>query len=157
MARKIITMLCALAVTGMLFPAATDKAKAEAIVKKAVAFYQANGEAKAVAAFHDKKGQFVDGDYYVFMYNFTGVCLAHGMLNEKVGKNWIEQKDIDGKLYILDIVKTAKSDKGGGLWTPTYKNRVPTTKAIQTKTSFVMKVPGKDVLIGCGIFLADAK
>ena len=54
------------------------KDEATAMVKKAVGFIKANGADKAYAEFSNPKGQFVDRDLYIAVYDMTGKCLAHG-------------------------------------------------------------------------------
>jgi hypothetical protein len=44
-------------------------AEAEAMVKKAIAYLKANGKDKAFAEFSNPKGQFVDRDLYVTVYD----------------------------------------------------------------------------------------
>ena len=58
--------------------AAGTAAQAEAMVKKAISFYKANGKDKAFAEISNPKGQFVKEDLYVFVYDMTGKVMAHG-------------------------------------------------------------------------------
>ena len=57
---------------------AGTKDEAVAMVKKAVDFIKANGADKAYAEFSNPKGQFVDRDLYITIYDMNGKCLAHG-------------------------------------------------------------------------------
>ena len=41
-------------------------AEAKAMIDKAVAYYEANGREKALAAFNDPKGAFMDGEIFIF-------------------------------------------------------------------------------------------
>lgn len=118
-------------------------AQAEAMVKKAVDFIKANGKEKAFEAFNDAKGKFVDGDLYVMVYDMTGKCVAHGANPKMIGKDLIDMKDADGKLFVKERVEMAKT-KGKG-W-QNYKWTNPTNKAIEEKTAFVQKL---DDLIVC--------
>ncbi len=129
---------------------AADKAaqdQAVALVKKAAAYLQANGKDKAFAEFSNPKGQFVERDLYVFVNDFEGNTLAHGGNAKLVGKNVMELKDADGKLFIKEMTELAKT-KGKG-WID-YKWPNPVTKAIEAKTTYVERAG--DVLIGCGIY-----
>ena len=88
-------------------------AQAEAMVKKVVDFIKANSKEKAYEAVNDVKGKFVDGDLYVAVYDLTGKCLAHGNNPKMIGKDLIDMKDADGKLFVKERVDLAKS-KGSG-------------------------------------------
>src|SRR6187402_3229215 len=51
--------------------------EAEAMVKKAVAFYKKNGKDKALAEFNKNPGACVDRDLYVTVYTLNADSLAH--------------------------------------------------------------------------------
>ena len=121
--------------------------EAEALVKKAVAFMKANGRDKALAEFSNPAGQFVKGDLYVFAYDMSGKCVAHGANTKMVGKDLIEMKDPDGKAYVQERVEIAKT-KGKG-WQD-YKFTNPVSKKLEQKTAYIEKVD--DVIIGCGAY-----
>jgi cytochrome c len=114
MIRSTGAALCGLCLT--LFSAAAGaaphtKADAQAMVQKASAFIKANGREKALAEFNNPQGGFVKGDLYLFATDFNGVILAHA--NPKmVGKNLIDLRDSDGKLFVRGLIETAV--KGGG-------------------------------------------
>jgi cytochrome c len=122
-------------------------ADAEALVKKAVAFVKANGKEKSFVEFSDQKGKFVDGDLYVFVYDMTGKCVAHGGNPKMVGKDLIDLKDADGKLFVQDRIAIVK-EKGKG-W-QNYKWTNPVSKAIEDKTAYIEKI--EDVIVGCGSY-----
>ncbi len=126
----------------------TTKADAEAMVNKAVAFVKEKGVDNALAEFNNPKGQFCDGELYVFAYDFQGTNKALPTKPELVGKNLINLKDADGKLVIKDLIGVAK--KGGG-WHQ-YKWENPATNKIADKASYVVKV-NEDLWLGCGIYL----
>jgi len=87
--------------------------EAEAMVKQAAAFVEANGKEKAFAAFSDKKGQFIKEDLYIFAIDITGKVLAHGGNPALVGKDMSGAKDADGKLFIKEIIEAAKTKPFG--------------------------------------------
>jgi cytochrome c len=137
-----------LATTGMALAAANGSpAEAEAMVKKAVAFMKANGKDKAFAEISNPKGQFVDRDLYVFVYDMTGKCVAHGFNQKMIGKDLIEMKDPDGKFYVKERVEIAKT-KGKGL--QHYKFTNPDTKKIDDKSAYIEKYD--DYIFGCGAY-----
>ena len=124
------------------------KEEAQALVEKAAAFWSANGREKAVAAFNDRQGAFVDRDLYIVAATLAdGVRIAHGFNAKMVGKSLNDFKDIEGKPYGLDILETAKT-KGSG-WVD-YKFTNPVSKKIMDKTSYVKKVD--DVVIFAGAY-----
>lgn len=123
------------------------KAEAEAMVKKAVAFMKANGKDKALAAFSNPKGQFVDRDLYIFAYDMTGKCVAHGANQKMIGIDLSGMKDPDGKEYVKERIEIAKT-KGKG-WQD-YKFPNPVSKKIEMKSAYLEKVD--DLILGCGAY-----
>lgn len=121
--------------------------EAEALVKKAVSYIKANGKEKAFAEFGNKKGQFVDRDLYIFVYDLNGKCVAHGQNPKMVGNDLIDMKDPDGKLFVKERVEIAKT-KGKG-W-HNYKFTDPLTKKVEDKSAYVEKY--EDLIVGSGIY-----
>ncbi len=124
-------------------------AEAKAMVEKAVAYYKANGREKALAAFNDPKGAFVDGEIFVFALNMDGTILAHGGQPALVGKGPNEIRDPDEKNFILDLVEAAKTKKTD---TVNYKIGNPASLVVEKKSSFVEEVDG--IILGSGYFTA---
>jgi cytochrome c len=122
-------------------------AEAEALVKKAVAYYKANGSAKAFAEFSNPKGQFVDRDLYIFVYDMNGKCVAHGANQKMIGLDLIAMKDPDGKAYVKERIEIA-STKGKG-WQD-YKFTNPVSKNIEQKRAYLEKAD--DFILGCGAY-----
>jgi len=121
--------------------------EAEAMVKKAIAFAKTNGADKAFAEISNPKGQFIDRDLYVFVYDLTGKCVAHGFNAKMIGKDLIEMKDPDGKFYVKERIEIAKT-KGKG--TQNYKFTNPDSKKIDEKTAYVEKY--ENYVFGCGAY-----
>ena len=121
--------------------------EAVAMVKKAVAFWKANGDDKTFAAIMDKKGQFNDRDLYLVVYGLDGVVHAHGANEKMVGRNLMEFKDIDGKAFVKERVEMAQ--KEGSFWQD-YKFTDPLTKKVEAKQSYCERI-GQNVLCG-GIY-----
>lgn len=122
--------------------------KAKSMVRKAVEFYKANGKDAAFKIFDDPKGIFRSGEYYIFVFDFDGLCLARGDGNTiLIGVNMIHMQDPDGKHYIKEMLETAR-DKNSG-WVD-YKRSNPKTKKIENKSSYVEKVD--NIWIGCGFY-----
>ncbi|NKE67507.1 histidine kinase [Ramlibacter sp. RBP-2] len=107
-------------------------AEAQAMVKKAIEFYQKNGREKALAEFVKKPGPFVDRDLYVTVYTLQGDSLAH--INPKmVGKNMMELRDGDGKYHIRERMESAA--KGTSGWQD-FKFFNPVNKQIEPKQMY---------------------
>lgn len=126
---------------------AASQEEAKAMVEKAAEFYKANGKDKAMAAFNDPKGQFVQGELYIIAYDFEGKVLANATSTKLIGKNIMNMKDPDGKPFMKELLETAK--KGGG-WVE-YKFNDPKMNKIRPKVTYVLKVDS-NVAIGCGIY-----
>ena len=140
--------LLALATGSMAFAAEFGTAaEAEALVKKAIQVVKAEGKEKAFAEINNPKGKFVDRDLYIFVYDMDGKCVAHGFNQKMIGKELIEIKDSDGKLYVKERVEIAKT-KGKG-WQD-YKFTDPITKKIEPKSAYVERV--ESLIVGCGVY-----
>jgi len=143
-------LAAAMLVSCVVFAQADNNAKAEAFVKEAVAFAKKQGKAKLLEAtslptgqFHLKKGDTL----YLFIYNPTGLCVAHGSKAMLVGLNRFDAKDPDGKFYVRDMINIANT-KGKG-WT-TYKYPDPKTNKVELKTTFVTLY--EDLIICAGAY-----
>jgi signal transduction histidine kinase len=121
--------------------------EAKALLDKAVAYYKANGQPKAFAAYNDPKGAFVSKDLYIFALDMDGKILAHGANAALIGRDMMGAKDADGKLFMKEMVGVAKEKGKGSI---DYKWESPKTKAVEQKSSFVEKVDG--VVLGCGFY-----
>ena len=152
MKKIILLSLVCLLVTGFAFAAAKATQKdAIALTDKAAAYLKANGEAKAFAEFNKKDGPFTDmsKDLYVFVFDMTGKCLSHGANPALIGRDLSGLKDSDGKYFIKEFSVKAKSPAGKGWIDYNWSN--PTTKKIEPKSTYVLKV-ADNMLIGCGIY-----
>ena len=148
--KKVIGMLIVLSLLAVGVAFAGDKgtpAEAEALVKKAVSFIKENGKDKAFAEFTNSKGQFVDRDLYIFVYDMNGKCVAHGQNPRMVGKDLSDLTDSDGKYFVKERITIAKS-KGKG-W-QNYKFSNPKTKKVEEKTAYIEKTD--DYIIGSGSY-----
>jgi cytochrome c len=122
--------------------------EAEAMVKKAIAYYKKNGREKAIAEFNKNPGAFVDRDLYVTVYTPNADALAH--INPKmVGKNMMELRDGDGKYHIKERMEAAKKAEHG--WQDfTFFN--PVSKKIEPKRMYWEKHDG--LIFACGAYKA---
>ena len=150
--RRLLAVLvigCVL-VAGAGVAAAADagsKDEAVALVKKAIGFMQANGADKAYAEFSNPKGQFVDRDLYIVIYDMNGKCLAHGANAKMIGRDLMDNKDVDGKEFVKERVEMMKKQPSG--WQD-YKFRNPTSNQVEPKSMYIERV--NDVIVGCGVY-----
>src|SRR4030042_5526132 len=125
----------------------SPKDEAKAMVIKAEEFVTANGKEKAIEEINKQDGQFVKGNFYVFVYDLKGTVIAHPYRPSLIGKNVLNEPDSQGKLFRKEIVEKAKA-KGEG-WVD-YKYLNPTTKKEKSKTTYFKKVG--DMIICCGAY-----
>ncbi len=107
--------------------------EAKAMAVRAADLLKAEGPEKAFATF-DSGAAFHDRDLYVMVYDATGKCVAHGASPALIGKDLITLRDPDGTPIIERLV--AVQDAG---WID-YKWPRPTTKKIELKTTYVIRV-----------------
>jgi len=122
------------------------------LVDRAVEYAQENGKEKALMAFSDVNGDFVNGDLYVFAYDFNNTVLAHPIQPELIGKNRAGERDLYGVAIGCDIIDAAK--EGTGLVYYTYpdptRNMAPYIKLGYARTV------DDDWWLGSGIYPAEA-
>ena len=81
-------------------------------VESAVAYAHENGKDKALDEFSNRSGSFVQGDLYIYAYDFNGTNIAHPFKPDWIGKDKINQTDSNGVPYIRNLIEVAKSGKG---------------------------------------------
>ena len=120
--------------------------------EKSVRFLQEKGET-GLDAISDPESEWAQ-EPYLFVYDLDGKIIAHPN-NNLIGKKFLGIKDVKGKMFPAEFVMVAKSDKGKGwvdYWWPKLKGGKP-----EQKVSYIMRVPGKDMLVGAGIYGYDAE
>jgi hypothetical protein len=125
-------------------------AEAKAMLAKAVAYYKANGRAKALAEFNRNRPPFSDRDLYVFCIGPDNKLVADGGYREYINQSADQMKDSDGK-PIGKAVWDIAMKKGEGELHYNWIN--PVTKLIEPKVSYFAKV-GEDA---CGVGSYDPK
>jgi len=117
------------------------QAEAEQLVKKAVAYVKSSGKEKAMAEFNNLNGKFNSKDLYIFAVDFQGIVLAQGGNPKLVGKDFSKMP------FIQKMIELAQT-KGSG-WAD-YKWTNPTTKKVESKTSYVQRID--NYFLGCGVY-----
>jgi len=113
LAALVLGMFLAMGGNGAQAADTGTKDEAVAMVKKAIEFIKANGNDKAFAEISNPKGQFVDRDLYVVVYDMNAKCLAHGANQKMVGRDLIDNKDVDGKEFMKERVEMMKKQSSG--------------------------------------------
>jgi len=125
--------------------------EAKVFFEKAVAYMQANGPEKAFAAFNDPRGEFVQGDLYVFALDLQGNYFASGANPGLAGLNVRETRDAAGNPLFKDMIEIART-KGEGtvsyVWLDRLDNR------LDHKTSYIKRIG--DYFIGVGYYTPRA-
>ena len=121
--------------------------EAVAMVKRVQDMFKKDGPDTTFKAITAKVAEFHDRDLYPFVYDLSGINVAHGADPTLVGKNLINVKDDNGKLLIQEIIAVAKGPGSG--WVD-YKFTHPITKKIQDKTTYCERVD--DVIICSGAY-----
>lgn len=122
--------------------------EAKSLVENAVSHIKAVGTEKAYADF-TAGGKWVNKDLYIFAYDFSGKNVAFGNKPQMVGKDLSGLKDANGQPIILDLINIAKT-KGSGWYDYVFTD--PITKKILPKSSYVVRVPGSEAMIGAGVY-----
>ena len=119
------------------------------MVKRAQEMFKKDGADAAFKAVSDPANkEFHDRDLYVYIYNLSGLCVAHGARPALIGKNLIDLKDQDGNYLVRAHIDIATGPGSG--WV-SYKWPNPLTNKIEDKTSYVEKL-GDNYFVGVGVY-----
>jgi cytochrome c len=122
--------------------------EAVAMVKRVQDKFRKDGaDATFKAVIDQSTKEFHDRDLYPFIYDLTGLSVAHGARPALVGKNLISLKDQDGKNLIREMIAIATTSGSGWI---DYKWPNPITNKIEDKSSYVEKLG--DYLVGVGVY-----
>jgi cytochrome c len=120
---------------------------AQDLVKTAVKVIQKKGKDKAFQDFQNKSGSFIVRDLYIFVYDLKGNCLAHGADPSRVGKNYADAKDGDGKPFMAERLELMKAKTSA--WQD-YKFKNPENGKVEQKTAYMERVD--DMIVGAGVY-----
>lgn len=125
--------------------------EAVALVKKAIAFYKANGRDKLAEEINNRTPQFREKDLYLFMSPHAGgAVIAHGANAKLVGKSLGDLRDVDGVNFVQKFREVAASKEGKG-WVD-YKWPNAKSGALEPKSTYIERVD--DLYIACGTYKA---
>jgi signal transduction histidine kinase len=122
--------------------------EAVAMVKRVQDKFSKDGPEAAFKAVTDQSTkEFHDRDLYPFIYDLSGLNVAHGARPVLVGKNLISLKDQDGKYLIKEMIAIATTSGSGWI---DYKWPHPITNKIEDKSSYIEKLG--DYFVGVGVY-----
>jgi cytochrome c len=125
-------------------PGAAD---AQALLDKAVAYFDKNGAAPAFCAFNDPNGAFHKGPLYVFAISMDGVYFAHSAAPTLIGTSLRDTRDAAGQPIGILIMEAAASDQSAPveyMWLNYETNKV------EKKRTFLKRVEG--FVLGVGYY-----
>lgn len=124
-----------------------EREKVEALIRRGIEHVHAVGAERALKDFHNPHGGFVEDDRYIYAFNMQGVLLASPFRPELLGVDQSEHGDHDGKKYVQEILRIAKTMGKG--WCD-YRSTNPVTRRPEPKSAYVERAG--DVILGCGIY-----
>lgn len=157
-----IALVFALCALGLLSPASAQDERpnrrscaqatrpvAQALAERAAQHLAKVGRDQAIKDFQDPAGGFLDGDLYVFVFDFEGVLHASGGFPNATGRNLLQHGE-PAFTNTSGILRVAK-EQGKGWFE--YQWRNPCTGRPGLKISYVIKVG--DLVVGVGAYLRE--
>jgi polar amino acid transport system substrate-binding protein len=120
-------------------------------VEYAVAYANEHNKDMALKEFSNKTGPFINGELYIFAYDFNGTCIEHPFETDWVGENKLNESDSNGVLYVREGINAAK--EGKGFHYLIFPNPAHDNKS-ELKIAYVMKVDD-NWFLGSGIYLSN--
>jgi len=125
-------------------------AAVKAVVERGVIMAIVEGGEAALAAISDPEGPFIDGDLYLFAGLVSSVIMTgHPYSPHLLNTDLSDFQDEKGNFLFADFVTTASGAGAGWVeyWWPK-----PGAEEASRKMTYVMKVAGQDLYIGCGYY-----
>ncbi|ABN06874.1 Cache, type 2 domain protein [Methanocorpusculum labreanum Z] len=120
----------------------------KAFVTNAYVYARTHEKTEALAAFNDPKGEFIDGELYIFAETLNGTMLSLPYQPALIGTDQWMAEDTTGVKYIQRQI--ARAEQGGGYVMYLYPN--PTQDfATELKLAYVMPIDN-EWFIGAGIY-----
>ncbi|HMA44333.1 MAG TPA: cache domain-containing protein, partial [Gemmatimonadales bacterium] len=123
-------------------------------VTSAIGLIEQRGAA-ALQLLRDPKGPFIVKDAYVFVTSMEGIELVNPAFPNLEGRDLLDVKDTHGKYLnreMIQLVQTSGSGWSDYMW-PKPGDSVSTQKSAYVSRA---KLGDKQVMVGCGVYLADA-
>jgi cytochrome c len=118
--------------------------RAQVLLQRAVAHYQ-DIKDSALADFSGK-GEFVDGELYVYVVSTAGVMLASGGPSSSgIGRNVADQQDALGKPFFREMLTKAETSESGYV---EYQWVNPVDNQVERKVAQFRKVGNRVIAVG---------
>jgi methyl-accepting chemotaxis protein len=124
--------------------------RAVELVKRGIAHLAARGGEAAFNDFENRGGEFIKGDYYLWVCDVNGIVRCNGSNPKSRNQNFADLKDSNGKLFIRDVLRIA-GERGRG-WVDYYW-RNPVSKQVEPKSTYFER--SGDLIVLCGIYRAE--
>lgn len=113
------------------------------LVDRAINYMQSHSLDEAFNVFSHSR-DFIIGEFYLFVFDKEGICLAHGQQKDFIWKNLWDMRDMYGIPIVQNIINQAA--QGGGWITYGWRNA--------TKVSYIKQIiiDGKPYVIGTGYY-----
>ena len=124
------------------------------VVKNAAGEIETRGKA-AFPLFHDPRGPYLAKDAYIFVIDTDGIELVNAAFPNVEGTNVLDRRDTDGKYLNREMLALVQSQGSG--WVD-YMWPKPGESVSTEKSTYVSKAKLGDraVVVGCGVYLANA-
>jgi cytochrome c len=121
-----------------------DAARAQVLLKRTVAHYSESKDPRLTD--FGSKGQFVDGELYVYVVSGAGVMLASGGPSSSlIGRNVTDQEDAAGKRFIREMLARARAHESG---TVRYRWLNPVDNRVENKVAHFQKLGDRIIVVG---------
>jgi methyl-accepting chemotaxis protein len=124
--------------------------RAVAFVQKGIAHLRARGPEAAFADFERRGGDFIRGDYYLWVCDVNGIVRCNGSNPKSRNQNHADLKDANGKLFIREALRIAQ-EQGRG-WVD-YQWRNPVSKQVEPKSTYFER--SGELIVLCGIYRTE--
>lgn len=130
-----------------------DRERAVKLVKRAIAYAEANGPERAFKEIQNPHGQFVEGERYIVVWNVNGVMQASPISQHFIGQDMTEHTDPYGKKYTRELLEIART-KGNG-WVDYHLRNPAKDNVVEPKSLYIER--HGDLVFGCGIYRPEAE
>ncbi len=147
----VLTAMFAPALAGEAPPSTKQSEAVEALVTRAAALIEKEGQTAAFTQFRTKDSEWLHSDTYLYAYDAKGNVLLNPAFPQREGTNVVGQKDAKGKPFQDEILQIAATDGSG---CASYMFPKPGQTESSEKWAYVKKVTlnGTPGLIASGFY-----